>query len=305
MPKVSVTCVTYNSAGFIRGCLDSLMAQSFKDFETIIVDNNSSDGTAASVLKEYPDCRLIQNTVNTGFCAAQNRAISSSSGEYILFLNPDIVLEARFIEQMVRQMETAKDIGTVCPKLLKLIGGKRSNIIDSAGHIMEKSRSVKNIGDGETDTGQYDKQALLFGASGAAPMHRKAMLDDIRTGSEYLDEDLFIGLDDVDIDLREKRGGWKTVFCAKAVAWHVRSASVSKASRTWEFYNYRNRYLLMIKNEKLLDLLRDLPFILLFDLGMFFSMLFQGQLLPVVKSVVSLAPRMTEKRKIMNEKKRS
>lgn len=204
MTKISVVCVTFNSGNFIRQCLDSLNEQSFKDFETIIIDNASTDGTADIISKGYPGCRLIRNEKNTGYCAAQNQGIKLSEGKYILTLNPDIVLDKDFLSSLYRSAVSHPDAGSLASKLLILKDGIKTDIIDSLGHSIGRNRYVKNIGSGKTDNGQFDNERFVFGVSGAAAFYKREMLESIKYKDEYLDEDLFLGYDDVDIDWRLK-----------------------------------------------------------------------------------------------------
>jgi len=297
MRKISVVCVTFNSSNFIRQCLDSLNAQSFKDFETIIIDNASADGTADIISKEYPGYRLIRNEKNAGYCAAQNQGIRLSEGKYILTLNPDIILDKDFLSSLYRSAGSHPDAGSLASKLLILKNGTKTDIIDSLGHSIGRNRYVKNIGSGKTDNGQFDNEISVFGVSGAAAFYKREMLESIKYKDEYLDEDLFLGYDDVDIDWRSKLQGWKTLYDPKAVAWHIRSASLKKAGRMWAFYNYRNRYLVMLKNDSLLDMIIDLPYILLYEAGMFISMTLDRQLLPVLSGLLRSLPSILKKRR--------
>ena len=97
--RVSVTIVTYNSGRFIKRCLESVLAQRYPNTEIIIVDNASTDGTV-DILEQFVDrCRVVYNDENIGFAAAQNQAIAISSGEWVLTLNPDVLLLPNFIKR--------------------------------------------------------------------------------------------------------------------------------------------------------------------------------------------------------------
>ncbi len=296
MPKISVTCVTYNSSQFIKACLDSLGSQTFKDFEVIITDNASSDGTANMISEIYPGYRLIRNRENAGYCAAQNQAISAADGEYIFTLNPDIILDRDFLSHMCSCAEEHPDVGSIAPKLLMLKDGVKTNTIDSLGHSIGKNRYVKNLASGKHDSNKFEKEEYIFGVSGAAAFYRKKMLESIKYENEYLDEDFFLGYDDVDIDWRAKLKGWRTLYQPKAVAWHIRSASLKKTGRMWAFYNYRNRYLTILKNDNIGRMIRDIFSILLYETGMLLTMILQGQLIPVAVSVFKVAPKILKKR---------
>ena len=295
-PKISVICVTFNSSAFIRKCLNSLSSQSFTDFETIVIDNASTDGTAGIVEKEWPNYLSVKNPDNEGYCKAQNQGIRKASGKYILTLNPDIILDKDFLDRIYLAGESDPKIGSVSPKLFQLKDGIMTDTIDSLGHSIGKNRHIKNIGSGKTDRGQFDRTKYIFGVSGAAAFYRKEMLESIRYKDEYLDEDFFAGYDDVDIDWRSKLKGWKTIYEPGAFAWHIRSASVKKTGRMWEFLNYRNRYLVMLKNDTISGIIRHFFSIILYETGIVLNMTLKGQLVPVFSSLIKTAPLMLKKR---------
>src|SRR6185437_2657019 len=113
---VSVTIVTYNSGRFIKRCLESVLEQKYPNLEVIIVDNASTDGTV-DLLEQFEDCcRIHYNNKNIGFAAAQNQAIGLSGGEWVLTLNPDVLLLKNFIQALVDAAHLDPKIGTVCGK---------------------------------------------------------------------------------------------------------------------------------------------------------------------------------------------
>src|SRR5215813_3169326 len=115
---VSVTIVTYNSGRFIKRCLESVLEQKYPNLEVVIVDNASTDGTV-DILEQFEDsCRIYYNDENIGFAAAQNQAIRLSQGEWVLTLNPDVLLLKNFIQALVDAGNMDPKTGTVCGKLL-------------------------------------------------------------------------------------------------------------------------------------------------------------------------------------------
>ena len=118
--RVSVTIVTYNSGRFIRRCLESVLAQRYPDKEIIVIDNASTDGTT-DILELFEDrCQIVYNDENIGFAAAQNQAIGLSSGDWVLTLNPDVLLLADFIEVLLDAGHMDPKVGSVCGKLLTM-----------------------------------------------------------------------------------------------------------------------------------------------------------------------------------------
>src|ERR1019366_8409584 len=117
---VSVTLITYNSGRFIKRCLESVLEQKYPNLEVVIVDNASTDGTV-DILEQFQDkCRIYFNDENIGFAAAQNQAIGLAGGEWILTLNPDVLLLPNFIAALVEAGQIDPKVGSVCGKLLTI-----------------------------------------------------------------------------------------------------------------------------------------------------------------------------------------
>src|SRR6185312_13455262 len=117
---VSVTIVTYNSGRFIKRCLESVLAQKYPNNEIVVIDNASTDGTT-DILEQFEDCcRVVYNQENMGFAAAQNQAIAISGGDWVLTLNPDLLLLPNFIEALVDAGNIDPRVGAVCGKLLTM-----------------------------------------------------------------------------------------------------------------------------------------------------------------------------------------
>ena len=116
--SVSVTVVTYNSGRFIKRCLESVLEQKYPNLDVIVIDNASTDGTV-DILEQFEStCRIHYNQENVGFAAAQNQAIAMSSAEWVLTLNPDVLLLKDFIEELVLAGTVDLKAGTICGKLL-------------------------------------------------------------------------------------------------------------------------------------------------------------------------------------------
>src|ERR1700730_15028192 len=133
---VSVTIVTYNSGRFIKRCLESVLAQKYPKREIIVIDNNSTDGTI-DILEQFEDrCTVVYNEENIGFAAAQNQAIALSNGDWVLTLNPDVLLLPNLILGLVDAGQLNPKIGTVCGKLLAMTSHfeiPEKPVVDSTG----------------------------------------------------------------------------------------------------------------------------------------------------------------------------
>jgi GT2 family glycosyltransferase len=167
---------------------------------------------------------------NLGYSGGADRIIRETDGhDYILLLNPDAVLDSRCLEEMVRVMESAPGAGSVGGKLLlgnpQLDDGAGSptpRILDSTGHLIFRNRRIIDRGHGEVDEGQYDRLEEIFSVCGAAVLFRRAMLEEVRIGSQYFDEDFFAYKEDVDICWRAQLLGWDSLYHPAASAYHLR-----------------------------------------------------------------------------------
>ena len=217
MVNISIIIVTYNSGRFIGQCLDSLSSQTDKDFELVIIDNGSSDDTREIIKRKMPAECLITNKANAGFSKGVNQGIGRSQGKNILLINSDVVLQDDFISRLKHALARLPfDVGMVSPKLL--MPDKRR--IDSTGLVLSVMRRFYDRGRGSVDSGRFDEKRDIFGPCAAAALYTRQMLEDIKTDTEYFDEDFFVLLEDFDVAWRARNRGWKAVFLPELVCFH-------------------------------------------------------------------------------------
>ncbi len=269
-PLVSVCLVTWNSAPHLSPCLNSLLQQDYKHWELIVVDNASEDHSLELVSQYCPDAKVIKNTINTGFCRAHNQAISASKGAYSLPLNPDAVLQTQYLAKLVSALEERSDFGSAAGKLLQPSSSGEAPRLDGAGLFINRQRRQYLRGYGEIDTGQYDLEQEVFGVDGAAPLYRRAMLEDIKIEGQYFDESFFAHKEDVDLAWRARLYGWRCWYTPQAVAVHPRNfrpgQERTKIPPAVRVHAVKNRYLLLEKNESREGWRRDFMSILWYDL---------------------------------------
>lgn len=257
---ISIIITTYNSENSIKECLDSIFSQDFKNYEVIIIDNNSKDNTK-EILRNYPLIALIENQINTGFSKAYNQGIHKAIGSYILCLNHDIRLAKSFLTQIKQAIISNEKIGAIQPKVLNISGDK----IDTTGIYLSFLRRFYNIGAGKPDGDKFNKPRYIFGACAAAVLYRKQALDSIRQDKGYFDEDFFCLVEDVDLSWRLRKKGWLTLYSPKAVCLHNRGISKNK-SKYYQYLVFKNRYLMIIKNECLIGKLKLFAVFFIYDL---------------------------------------
>lgn len=267
-PKVSVIIVNYNGEQFLKDCLDSLHAQTSSDFEIIVVDNNSSDRSIGIVTDRYPDVILIRNEANRGFAVGTNQGIMMAKGEYILTLNNDTRVETSFLEEIVRPIEDDPHVG-ICASKMLLPDGR----INSTGLCISRSGAAWNRGMFEEDTGQYEHQEEVFGASAGAALYRRSMLDEIG----LFDEDFFMYMEDVDLSFRARLAGWKCMYIPTAIVWHHHGGTAEFGSDMAVYFGNRNIIWMVMKNYPSRLLLFSIPWIVGRNIGVILYYAFHGK----------------------------
>jgi len=231
--------VNWNRKELLRACLTSLARQEGVPFETIVVDNGSADGSADMAAGEFR-ARVIRNSENRGFCAANNQGIAAARGEFIALLNNDAEAEPGWLAALARACQKGPEVGMAASKILVWEDPRR---IDKAGHLIFPDGQNRGRGAGALDRGQFDSEEEVLWPDGCAALYRREMLD--RIGG--FDEDFFAYGDDAELGLRARIAGWKCLYTPAAVVRHHRGATMGKGSAARLELIERNRLLLALK----------------------------------------------------------
>ena len=241
-PLVSVVVVNWNRRELLRCCLRSLARQSYQDFEVLVVDNGSTDGSSA--LAEGAEFQgrhhWIRNAENQGFCTANNQAIRRARGKYIALLNNDAEAEPGWLQALVRALERNQQIGMAASKVLSF---SNRGVIDKVGHVIYPDGQNRGRGSGEQDRGQYDQPEEVAWPDGCAALYRKQLLDEIGG----FDEDFFAYGDDAELGLRARIAGWRCLYVPQARVYHRLGATLGRHSERRAFLIERNRIWLAVK----------------------------------------------------------
>ncbi len=293
MKAISVIVVNYNGKHLLKGCLESLYNQSFKNLDIILVDNASKDGSIEYVSTAFPDVKIVSLPANIGFAGANNEGFKQAKGHYIMLINNDAEVDKNCIERLHDAMEAHPDVGIGATKMI--VYGK--NIIDSAGDGFTTNLKGFKRGEGMSSSHCYNREELVFGACAGAAIYRRTMLEEIG----FLDEDFFLIQEDADLNFRAQLAGWKAIYVPSAIVHHKVRTSIGHMSDTAIYYALRNSELVRIKNVPFSLFLRCLPEFIIGEIADFiYFVLRYGKLGLYVNAkigVMKLLPETSEKRR--------
>lgn len=236
---VSVIIPHWNGREHLDVCLGALRGQRYRDFEVLLVDNGSADGSPEYVRANYPEVRLIALDQNRGFTGACLAGWAQARGEIIALLNNDTEADPGWLTAVVDVFARRPDVGIVASKLLLF---DQRDCLHAAGDFYRVNGEPGNRGVWQQDVGQYDREEEVFSACGAAAAYRRVMLEQIG----FLDPDFFFSCEDVDLGWRAQLAGWRVRYAPSAVVYHKLKAT--GGSVTGSYYDGRNFLYLIWKN---------------------------------------------------------
>ncbi len=298
--SVTVVVPNWNGRRFLDLCLASLRDQSFRDFETIVVDNGSEDGSLGLVAENFPEVETISLGANRGFAAAVNAGIEASTTEFVALLNNDTEQDRCWLEALVRAANDHPESGLFASKLVDFHDRR---VLDGAGDAMRLSGLPYRLGHGEVDRGQFDESGYVFGACAAAALYRKSLFEEVG----LFDEDFVSYCEDGDLSFRAQLAGHRCFYVPDAVVYHMGSASTGgKRSPTATRLGTRNSLGLLIKNLPLSAVPHILPFFVLGQLARLVTAVLTGTLLAHLKGLAGAwrhLPLMRQKRAEIQKRK--
>lgn len=215
----------------LRAALHSLRAQMFTDFEVIVVDNGSTDGTVEMLAAEFPEVRVVAFPENRGFAAASNAGLAAAAGDVLACMNNDVEAEPGWLAALVGVLDRRPEVGFVASKMLN---AHRPELIDSAGDAM--SLLPWNVGRGEPDGPGFAEGREILSACAGAAAYRRALFE--RVGR--FDEGYFAFFEDVDLGVRAQLAGFRCWYEPSAVVRHRFSATAGRMPERKIFLLVRN-----------------------------------------------------------------
>lgn len=218
MTRVSVVIPNWNGLHWLRPCLEALQRQSFADFQLVVVDNGSTDGSAAFLREHRPDITLCALPRNVGFAAGVNAGFAAATGDYVVALNNDTVPTETWLAALVDVLDTYPKAGSAASTMILL---SDPSIIDTLGDGYGWTGASYKLGSGRRVADAPKRPFPVFGACAGAAIYRRAMLDEIGV----FDEAFFAYMEDVDLAIRARLAGWDCVSAPDAVVLHSVAAS--------------------------------------------------------------------------------
>jgi GT2 family glycosyltransferase len=273
MPRVTVVIPNYNGIKYIDDCLKSLKKQVYRNFDVIVVDNGSTDGSREHIKKTWCTedvtehtagdgssfplrVRLIALSENTGFANAVNVGIEGALGEYIFLLNNDAFCEEQTIENLVKVMDGKKKLFSAQAKMLQT---KEPHYIDDCGDLYCALGWAFTPGK-DADSSKFGRRESVTSACAGAAMYRREYFDTVG----LFDKEHFCYLEDVDIGYRARLRGYANVMEPSAIVYHAGSATSGSRYNAFKVeLTAANNIFLIYKNMPALQILINLPFILI------------------------------------------
>jgi GT2 family glycosyltransferase len=254
---ISVVIVNWNGKTELASCLDSLRAQTLDGFETIVVDNGSTDGSLELLRDRFPEIAVVETGENLGFAEAVNRGIDASRGQWIATLNNDAIADPRWLERL---REAAQAGGADLGMLQSHVNfTDQPNRINSTGIVLFKDGTAMDRGYDTLDRETRWSEDIFCPTAGAA-LYRRAMFDEVRLPTGVFDRSFFMYFEDVDLGWRCRLAGWSARYVPRAIVHHrFQGTSKRHGSLFVPLHCKRNRLRTLIKNGSVAFIMRGLP----------------------------------------------
>ena len=264
MQEVSVIIPNFNGMAYLEGVFSSLEKQTVSDFEVILVDNGSADGSCAFTASHYPWVHIIELPENFGFCRAVNEGIRAAKAPYVLLLNNDTEVSNNFVEEMAAAIRRHKKAFSCSARMIQF---HDREYLDDAGNYYCALGWAFARGKGKP-VNTYEKEEKIFSSCAGAAIYRKKIFEKIG----YFDEEHFAYLEDMDIGYRARISGYENWYAPKAIVYHVGSGtSGSRYNQFKTRYSSRNNIYLIYKNMPFVQIILNLPFLVIgFGIKLFF-----------------------------------
>lgn len=275
-PKVAIVILNWNGKNFLEKFLTSVLATSYENFEVVVSDNGSSDGSVDFIKQNFPQVKLILFDKNNGFAKGYNETLKKVQAEYYALLNSDVEVEAGWLTPIVNLLEQDKLNAACQPKLLSYnnkhlfeYAGGAGGWLDSFGYPFARGRIFDVC---EEDKGQYDSTEQVFWVTGAAMVIRSEVFHQMKGFDEYF----FAHQEEIDLCWRMQLSGYKLFACPGSVVYHVGGGTLPRGNSLKTYLNFRNNQIMLYKNLPSPQKIWKIPFRIFLDAVSAWKGLLQG-----------------------------
>ena len=250
-PLVSIITINYNQFKITCEFLQSLKKLSYRNFETIVIDNASLEDHTNEIRSKFPFARIYRAKRNLGFTGGNNLGMKLSQGEFILLINNDTeISDQDLLEKLLDPFFKDAQVGMASPKILFF---DRPGVIQFAGYNRINPLTGRNsqVGEGELDKGQYDQSGYTHYANGAAMMVKREVLENVGVLTDHF----FLCYEELDWSAQATKYGYRIYYQANACILHKESITIGRTSPLKVYYNNRNRIMFMRRNSNTLNLI--------------------------------------------------
>lgn len=241
-PLVTVVIVNFNGGEMICQCLAALETQRFKNFMTVVVDNNSSDDSLSCIRTRFPGVAVLALPTNLGFAGGVNHALQVCDlGTWVALLNPDAFPTEDWLANLISSAANHPEYATFGSRMFS---DEQQQQLDGVGDAYHVSGLPWRSGHGCPNSPLHDREAEIFAPCAAAAMYRVSALKSVG----LFDEDFFLYVEDIDIGFRLRLAGYRALYVPTATIRHVGSAFVGKHSDFQIYHGHRNLVWVYIKN---------------------------------------------------------
>lgn len=265
MKGFSIIIVTWNGLNHLKTFLPSVVETIYEDFEIILADNASNDGSVEWVQENYPTVKIASFDDNYGYTGGNNRALQFAEKEILIFLNNDVKVDPKWLNGLTKAFDSDNEIAAVQPKIRSYnepeyfeYAGAAGGYLDTLGYPFCRGRLLDTI---EKDEGQYDSIESIAWASGAALAIQKKVFEEL----EGFDEDYQFHMEEIDLCWRALNRGHKIIYTPESVVYHLGGGSLPMGSSRKVYFNFRNSLFMLWKNLPSSQLWYKIPIRLILD----------------------------------------
>ncbi|MBL7739904.1 MAG: glycosyltransferase family 2 protein [Chitinophagaceae bacterium] len=275
-PSIAIVLLNFNGKELLERNLPYIIQTSYPNKKIIVIDNASSDGSAAFLQSHYPGIQLIQLPANKGYAGGYNEGLQHVTADYFILLNTDVEVTHGFIEPLVHLLSDKPEAGICQPKIISLENRHQFEYAGAAGGFMDKYGYTfargRILDTSEKDNGQYNDVREIFWASGACFMIKASLFRELNGFYDYF----FMYAEEVDLCWRARLAGQKIVCCPSSVVFHKETDDFASQSPARIYYVFRNNLIMLLRNLTLYDKMWIIPARVVLNMAAAFHFMISG-----------------------------